>query len=45
MYSSSRTRGVAFTALLMALTATAAVAQDTITVSSPMAGDHGPNAP
>jgi alpha-glucosidase len=35
MYKTSLTRAIAFTALLMTLTATAAVAQDTITVSSP----------
>ena len=35
MYKTSPTRAIAFTALLMTLTATAAVAQDTITVSSP----------
>ncbi|HYS69770.1 MAG TPA: glycoside hydrolase family 97 protein [Gemmatimonadaceae bacterium] len=35
MYRPHWARGMAFTALLMALTATAAVAQDTLTVSSP----------
>jgi hypothetical protein len=35
MYKPSWTRGMAFTALLMTLTATVAVAQDTLTVSSP----------
>jgi alpha-glucosidase len=35
MYKSSRIRGMTFTAVLMTLTATAAIAQDTITVSSP----------
>jgi len=35
MYRPNWARGMAFTALLIALTATAAVAQDTLTVSSP----------
>jgi alpha-glucosidase len=35
MYATSFTRGMAFTALLMTLTATAAIAQDTLSVSSP----------
>jgi len=35
MYVPSWTRGMAFAALLMAFTATAAIAQDTISVASP----------
>jgi alpha-glucosidase len=35
MYATSFTRGMAFTALLMTFTATAAIAQDTLSVSSP----------
>lgn len=35
MYAPSRTRGMAFAALLVTLTASTAIAQDTITVSSP----------
>ncbi|HKC80499.1 MAG TPA: glycoside hydrolase family 97 catalytic domain-containing protein, partial [Gemmatimonadaceae bacterium] len=35
MYAPSRTRGMAFTALLVALTAATAIAQDTISVASP----------
>jgi hypothetical protein len=34
-YLPSWTRGIAFTAILMTLTATVAIAQDTITVASP----------
>ena len=35
MYVPSRTRGMAFAAVLMTLTASAAVAQDTISLASP----------
>ena len=35
MYAPSWTRGMAFAALLMTLTATAAIAQDTLTIASP----------
>ena len=35
MYAPSWTRGMAFTALLVSVTATIAIAQDTISVSSP----------